>query len=103
MLHQQGALEGERHHLDDVSATGLQVVAVAELALETIGESIETAVGAASLADLGEECREGFRLPRNGAQDVEDDDVGRALPDAVERRLAVEARHDVLLDETVAA
>ena len=47
--------------------------------------------------------RQRCRLAGQGAHDVEGVDVARALPDRVERRLAVEPRQAVLLDVAVAA
>src|SRR5881227_877489 len=58
---------------------------------------------AARLPDLAEQRLHRLRLARHGAQDVEADDVARPLPDRVERRLAVEARHHGLLDVAVPA
>ena len=60
-------------------------------------------VPAARQLALGDERRQAVRLARQRAQDVERDHVARALPDAVQRRVAQQPRHRRLLDVAVAA
>jgi hypothetical protein len=58
------------------------------------------APGAVKLARQRLAC---LGVPRERAQDVEADDIARALPDAVQRRLAVEKRQGRVLDIAHAA
>src|SRR5260370_29452939 len=60
-------------------------------------------VRTAGRAQLIEECGDTIGLPRHGAKHVEAYDIAGALPNAVERRLAVEPGHEMVLDEAVAA
>src|SRR5206468_10800248 len=53
--------------------------------------------------ELREEGLPDLAPARHRAKDIETDDVPRALPDRVERRLAIEARHHRLLDVAVPA
>ena len=48
MLHQQGALQRQHHHLDDRTAAALEITAIADLGLQAIGKRIEGPDGVSS-------------------------------------------------------
>jgi len=41
VLHQQGALQRQHHHLDDRTAAALEIAAIADLGLQAISKRIE--------------------------------------------------------------
>ena len=86
-----------------ICARGGFVGGSGELGLERPDGGVEGAVGAAGGGELGGERVGGGGLAAQGAQDVEGDDVARAFPDRVQRRLAEEARHRGVLDVAGAA
>ena len=103
---EQRALEGEREVLDRAAREPLRVVA------GELGERAPAARRGARRAarsaprPRSHSARKAGRpvgLARERAQDVERDHVARALPDAVERRVAQQPRHRRLLDVAVAA
>ncbi len=84
-------------------ARALDVVEVGQAGLQPDDRVVQPRVGAAGQVHLGEERVDAGRLARHRAQDVERLHVARALPDRVERRLAVEPRQAGVLDVAVAA
>src|SRR5581483_8710335 len=99
---QQGALEGERHSLDELPGARLDALDLGEVPAQIGDMRVEPRL-ARSLADLGEEGVDGIRALDHRPQDIEALDVARALPDRGEWGLAIEARHARLLDVAVAA
>ena len=97
------ALEHQRHALDQAPRPRLDPLEVGELVAQRGRGGVEARVGAGGLVDLGEEGLERLRPADHRPQHVEALDVARALPDRVQRRLAIEARHPRLLDVAVAA
>src|SRR5260221_3210173 len=80
------------------------IVAVADdLVAQAIEPAVELPVGAARPRHLAHEGVARPLVVAHGAQHVHAHHVGRAFPNAVERRLAIESRHRILLDEAVAA
>ena len=53
--------------------------------------------------ELGQKLCADFRLPPHRTQDVEADHIARALPDGIERRLAIDPRHHALFNVASAA
>ena len=102
---QQRALQHERHPLDEPARPrldrrrGRSSSARRLSARGVAGAARRRRASSTSAKKASSAC--GLRAMR--AQDVEALDVARALPDRVERRLAVEARHPGLLDVAVAA
>src|SRR5262245_16021109 len=74
-----------------------------EISRKRVEVGVEAAVGAAGFPDLVEQGFERLGGLLDRAQDVQALDVPRALPDRVERRLAVEAGQRPLLDVAVPA
>ena len=70
---------------------------------DAIQVGVEARVGAGGELALGQEGGQALGLPRHRAQDVERDDVARALPDRADLDVAVELGHRRLLDVAVAA
>ncbi len=89
--------------LDEPARAQLGVGGVGELAAQLGDGGVEPGVRAGGELDLGEQRLEALGLARDRAQHVERVDVAGALPDRVDRALAVEARQDALLDVAVAA
>ena len=99
----QRSLEHQRHPLDHAPGPRLDRLEVGELLAQGRGRRVEAGVGPGGLIDLGEEGIGGLGAADHRPQHVEALDVARALPDRVQRRLAIQARHPRLLDVAVAA
>ena len=100
---QERGLEDEGHALDDAASARFDRLDVSELALEILHGCVEPLVGARRFGDLAEEGFKRRGILRHASKDVQALDVARALPDPVQRRLAIEAGHAGLLDEAVAS
>src|SRR3989442_1791633 len=86
----EGSRSARSTAADDSPGAVLDVVEVGELVADAAREGGHLAAGG---VDLGEEGLDRFGRADHPAEHVEAVDVPRALPDRVERRLAVEARH----------
>ena len=103
MAHEQRALERERHALDEAAGARLDGVEVGELGAQAVDEGVEAAVGAAGERDLGEEGRDRLGLRPMARSTSRQMTLPEPSQIAVERRLAVQARQQRLLDVAVAA
>ena len=90
MPHEQRGLQRDGHRLHDPPGTELDVLEVGELVAQAAGEPGHLA---ARRLHFGEERLHRLRRAHHAAQHVEAVDVAGALPDRVERHLAVEPRH----------
>ena len=101
------ALEGDREVLDHAARVELRARRLANTAAASLAHArevgVEARVAAGRQLALGQERRQALGLLDHRAQHVERGDVARALPDRVQRRVAVEQRHSRVLDEAVAA
>ena len=100
---EQRALQAQRQQPGDPPGPQGQLVGVAELGVQPLHRVVEPGVGAAGELDLGADGGQRVRRAAHRPQHVERDDVARALPDRVQRRLAVEPGQPRLLDVAVAA
>ena len=81
----------------------LHVATVPQLLRELLDVSVVAAIGACGAHELLLKGLERLWFTHQRPQHVECDDVARALPDAVERRVSVESAHGALFDVAVAA
>src|SRR5262249_27227027 len=103
MTEKQARLKRESHHLGDAPSLRLRLRRSGETPAQILGESVQTPIRTAGLSQLIEKHPDRFRLALYGAKHVQTDHVACALPNAVERRLTVEAGHQVVFDEPIAA
>ena len=106
VLHEQRRLQGEGERLDDRARDegGVGGARLSEpLAQSRVRVLVERAARSADPVQLLGQRLQAGRLAADGAHDVQRVDVARALPDGVERGLAVEPGQAVLLDVAVAA
>jgi hypothetical protein len=80
VLHQQGALQDQRHLLDDPAR--LRLVHVGQRGAELVQSPVDALVDP---ADGGEELLHRLGFPLHRAQDVQRGDIAGALPDRHQR------------------
>ena len=99
VLFHEARLERDRDRLDNATRPQFWAAGI----LEHLRDRRRAATRSrATAADLGEQGLDAIRLALDGAQHVETDDVPRALPNSVQRRLAVQACERGVLHVTVA-
>ena len=98
---EQRALERHGEQLEQAPCAFL--VRVDERSIESRERGVEAGIRAGGEAHLRQERLGALGLPRQRAQHVQRVHVARALPDRVDRALAVEPRQLRLLDVAVAA
>src|SRR2546428_5275672 len=91
VANQQRAVEHDRDALHKAASAGLGAGAVGELFLQLIDRLIQARIWPKGLFYLAHECTHRLRLAIHRTEDVEGVHVARALPDRIERRLAIQA------------
>src|ERR1051326_7773247 len=76
---------------------------IREICFERCQEAVEAAIAALSAARLLKRSPRHVRILLHGAQDIEADHVAAALPNRIDRRLAVQSRHYAIVYVTIAA
>ena len=103
MAGEQRALQRQGEALGDPAGPRLVGRIARELSSESIPRRVQVRVASARCGDFRAVCVARARFLPERPQHVERDHVPGPLPDAVERRLAIEAREHALLDIAAAA
>ena len=103
VAHQQRALQREADVLGDLAGPVLDGLEVLQRGPERVDVGVQARILARGLGQLVEQHVDALRPSCHGAQRVQRADVAGPLPDAHQRRLAVQPRHAGLLDVAVAA
>src|SRR5438105_8416643 len=101
MSYEQRSLQRERQGFREASCLALP--GTRQQRFGRVQMRVVAAVRAARRAQFSEQGFHRGGLLRQRSQDVEADDVSRAFPDRVERRLPVEARNSALLDVAISS
>ena len=100
--YQLAGLHGQRQPVDDVTGTVLGVFHVTEFLFKGIDGLVQSRIATPGLAQFGKPGLQHRRSLGQGAQHVQRLHITRALPDRIDRRLAVKPRHDEVFGDPVA-